>query len=175
MPCDFGRPTALRLGLTILQAMLLAFGAAGQASSQQERDRPAARPRPANPIDRWNQMSPEERERELEKLPPARARMIRQRLRRYNQMHPEERQALRQRYQTFSQLPPDKQQIVRERLRELRQLPLARRPVVRRAFEQLRILPEAQRQARMNRYGFRTEFSRQEQQIIRDLATYLPK
>jgi hypothetical protein len=171
MPCDFGRSTLLRFGL----AIGLAAAAAGPARSQQEPDRPAAQQQAqANPIDRWNRMSPEERERELAKLPPARARQIRQRIRRYNQMHPEEQQALRERYQTFSQLPPDKQQIVRERLREFRQLPVARRPVVHREVERLRLLPEAQRQAAMNGYEFRGRFSPQEQQIIRALTTYLP-
>ena len=120
-------------------------------------------------------MSPDERERELAKPPPARARLIRQRIWRYNHMRPEAQQALRQRYQTFSQLPPDKRQIVRERLREFRQLPPARRPAVHRAVEQLRQLPEAQRQARMNGDEFSGRFSPQEQQIIRDLSSYLPK
>jgi hypothetical protein len=128
---------------------------------------------PANAIDRWNRMSPEERERELAKLPPARARLIRQRIARYNQMRPEDRKALRDRYETFSHLPPDKQQIVRDRLREFHQLPHDRQPPVHREVEHLRSLPEAQRQARMNGDEFRAQFSPQEQQIIRDLTTYL--
>ena len=119
-------------------------------------------------------MSPEDRERELAKLPPARARLIRQRIWRYNHMRPEEQQALRERYQTFSQLPPDKQQIVRDRLRDLHQLPQARQPLVHREVEQLRSLPEAQRQARMNSDEFRGRFSPQERQIIRDISAYLP-
>jgi hypothetical protein len=156
-------------------AILLASAAAAPARSQQEPDRPAAQAQPqANPIDRWNRMSPEERERELAKLPPARARQIRQRIWWYNHMRPEEQQALRGRYQTFAQLAPDKQQIVRERLREFFQLPQARRPVVHREVEQLRLMPEAQRQARLNTDEFRGRFSPQEQQIIRDLTTYLP-
>lgn len=172
MPCNFGRAALLRLGL----AIGLAAFAAGPARSQQDRDRSDAPERQAqtNPIDRWNRMSPEERERELAKLPPARARQVRQRIRRFNQMQPEEQQALRERYQTFSQLPPEKQQIVRDRLGEFRQLPLARRPVVHREVERLRQLPEAQRQAAMNGDEFRGHFSPREQQIIRDLTTYLP-
>jgi hypothetical protein len=172
MLCDLGRSTLLKFGL----AILLAVAAAGPARSQQEPDRPAAQQQQpqANPIDRWNRMSAEERERELAKLPPARARLIRQRIWAYNHMPQEERQALRQRYQAFIQLPPDKQQIVRERLRESRELPVARRPVVQREVEQLRLLPEGQRQARMNGEEFRGRFSPQEQQIIRDLTTYLP-
>jgi len=161
MPCSFWRCTLQGVGL----AILLAVAAAAPARSQ---------PPPANPIDRWNRMSPAERERELAMLPPARARLIRQRIWRYNHMRPEEQQALRQRYQSFSQLPPDKQQTVRERLSELRQLPPARRQIVYREVEQLRLLPQARRQARSNSDQFRSRFSPQEQQIIRDLSTYLP-
>jgi hypothetical protein len=165
MPCDLRRATLLRFGLVILLATLLAVSAAAQSQS----------PPQATPIDRWNRMSPEERERELAKLPPARARAIRQRIQRYNQMHPEEQQALRERYQNFSQLPPAKQQIVRERLREFRQLPPGRRQVVHREVVQMRLLSEAQRQARINGAEFRSRFSPQEQQIIRDVSAYIPK
>jgi hypothetical protein len=156
--------------------MLLVSAAADPARAQQPQDRPAAQTQPpANSIDRWNRMSPEERERELAKLPPARARLIRQRIRRYNQMHPEEQQALRERYQVFSQLPPQQQQIVRQRWAEFRKLPVERRPIVHGEVEQIRLLPESQRQAAMNSNDFRGRFSPQEQQIIRDLSTYLPK
>jgi Protein of unknown function (DUF3106) len=165
MPCDFRRATLLKFALAILSATLFAAAAAAQSQPQPQ----------ATPIDRWNGMSPEERERELAKLPPSRARAIRQRIQRYNQMHPEEQQALRERYQTFSQLPPEKQQIVRARLREFRQLPQGRRQLVHREVVELRLLPEAQRQARINGAEFRGRFSPQEQQIIRDLSTYLPK
>jgi len=156
----------------MLLVMPLAGAVAAWASPQQEP--PAGQQALENSIDRWNRMSPEERERELAKLPPARARLIRQRIWRYNHMPPEEQQALRERYQTFSQLPPDRRRIVRARLEEFRQLPAARRPVVHQETERLRLLPEAQRQATMNSDEFRGRFSPQEQQIIRDLSTYLP-
>jgi hypothetical protein len=172
MPCNFGRSTLLRFGF----AALLAAAAAGPARSQQEPDRPSAQEQPSdNSIDRWNRMSPEERERELAKLPPARAKMIRQRIKRYNQMNPEEQQDLRERYQTFAQLPPEKRQAVRARFRELQQLPGPRQRVVHGEIQQMRLLPEPQRQGRLNSDEFRSLYSPQEQQIIRDLSTYLPK
>ncbi|MGA2736116.1 MAG: DUF3106 domain-containing protein [Bryobacteraceae bacterium] len=160
MPGDLGRSRLLRASCAVLLAILLATAVAAQQP-------------PANPIDRWNRMSPEERERELAKLPPGRARQIRQRIARYNQMRPEEQKALRDRYDTFSHLPPDKQQIVRDRLREFRRLPQARQPVVHREVVRLRSLPEAQRQASMNGDEFHSQFSPQEQQIIRDLTAYM--
>jgi len=119
-------------------------------------------------------MSPEQRERELAKLPPARAKQIRQRIWAYNHMRPEQRQALSERYQAFSQLPPEKQQVVRERLREFRQLPQARQSLVHREVVQLRSLPKPQRRERLNSEEFRSRFSPQERQVIRDLMAYLP-
>ena len=163
MPCNSRRSTLLRFGLAILLATLWAAAASAQSQPQ------------ANLVERWNRMSPEERERELAKLPPERARQIRLGIQRYNQLPPEEQQALRERYQTFSRLPPEKQQIIRDRLREFRQLTLERRPIVHREVEQLRLLTEAQRQARFAGAEFRSRFTPQEQQIIRDVSTYLPK
>ena len=165
------RSIILSCGFAI--ALGVAVSAAQPAVSS---DRPEA-PRQAraeNPIDRWNQMSPEERERALAKLPPQRARMIRERIRRYNQLPEREKQALRERYQMFSQLPPDKQAIVRQRMLEARQLPRSRWPVIRREVDQLRAMPEAQRRARLNSEEFRSRFSPQEQQIVRDITEILP-
>ncbi|MGA3039545.1 MAG: DUF3106 domain-containing protein [Bryobacteraceae bacterium] len=167
MRCDRRRAALFVIPLAIL---LLA---AGPARSQQAPGRPATQP-DVNPIDRWNRMSPEQRERELAKLPPARAKRIRQRIWEYNHMRPEQRQALDERYQAFSQLPPERQQVVRERLREFRQLPPARQKLVHREVVQLRSMPRAQRQALLNGDEFRSRFSPQERQIIRDLMTSLP-
>jgi hypothetical protein len=155
----------------ILAATPVLVAAAGEPTVAS--DKPAA-PQARTPIDRWNQMSPEERERELAKLPPERARQIRERIRRYNQLPPQVKRALREGYQKFAELPPDKQEIVRQRMREFRELPLERRPLVRREIGQLRALPEAQRVSRMNSEEFRGQFSPQEQEIIRDMTEYLP-
>jgi hypothetical protein len=150
---------------------LAAAAAAGEPAMGA--DQPAAQ-QARTPIDRWNQMSPEERERELAKLPPERAQQIRERIRRYNQLPPQVKQVLRERYQKFAQLPPDKQEVVRQSLRDFRQLSQERRPLVRREIGRLRALPEAERGARMNSEEFRGQFSPQEQQIIRDITDYLP-
>ncbi|MGA2591453.1 MAG: DUF3106 domain-containing protein [Bryobacteraceae bacterium] len=161
------RPLALSFGLAI------AFAAAGQTAppARAADESAATQQQPTgNPIDRWNRMSPEERERQLAKLPPERARLIRERLRQYNQLPPEEKETLRENYQRFTQLPPEKQEIVRQRMREFRELPQARRLVIRHEMEALRALPESERHARMNSEAFRTQFSPPEQQIIRDVT-----
>jgi hypothetical protein len=161
-----------RFILTCGWAMVLAVAAAAGRPTVVSDKGDASQAR--NPIDRWNQMSPEERERELAKLPPERARQIRERIRRYNQLPPREKQALREGYRKFSQLPPEKQEIVRQSLRDFRQLPLERRPLVRGEIGRLRALPEAQRGARMNSEEFRSQFSPRERQIIVNITEYLP-
>ncbi|HLY19790.1 MAG TPA: DUF3106 domain-containing protein [Bryobacteraceae bacterium] len=158
------RATVLGAGMALLLAVTAAQPALCQRQNRQEEF----------PIDRWNRMSPEQREKELAKLPPERARLIRQRLRRYNQMNPQEQQALRERYRTFSEMPPAKQEIIRSRLKEFRQLPVERRPIVHHEVEGLRAMPDAQREGRLNSDEFRGRYSQQEQQIIRDLTEYLP-
>ncbi len=165
MPCNWMRSALLGFSISLMPAA--APPARPQQDLQQRQD-PLE-----NSIDCWNRMSPEACERELAKLPPARARLIRQRLRRYNQMPPQEQQALRQRYQAFSQLPPVKQQVVRQRLHEFRQLPPARQLVVYHQVEQFGLLPENQREARVNSEECRIRYSPQEQQIIHDLTQYL--
>jgi Protein of unknown function (DUF3106) len=141
-------------------------GTVQQAPSQAANGQPPA----ATPIDRWNQMTPQEREKELAKLPPAQARLIRERIRRFNQLPPEEKEALRKRYQRFAELPPAKREIVRWSLRQFRQLPLARRRMVRDAVNSLRALPPDQRAARLDSKEFRSQFSPLEQQIIRNIS-----
>jgi hypothetical protein len=168
MRCDLVRGAALGIGLA-------AALASAPARCQQTPDAPQQQ-RAQNPetaLDRWFRMSPEERERELAKLPPARARLIRQQLRRYSEMSPQEKAKLRERYQTFKQLPPDLQQLVRDRLREFRQLPVARQSAVHRQVVELRALPEEQRAAHMDSDEMRSRFSAQERLIIQDLAQYL--
>jgi Protein of unknown function (DUF3106) len=168
------RGVVLGCGLT-LPAMMAVAQAPPQQPSYPPPPRAQQRPMPAeNPIERWNRMSPEERERALARLPPARAAQIRQRIERYNQLPPQVREALNERYERLSQLPPQKQALVRERLRELRQLPQERRPEVRRAIRRMSLLPEPERRARMANPAFQSHFSPQEQQIIRDISGNFP-
>jgi hypothetical protein len=161
-----------RIVLTCAWAMALAARAAAGEPTVASDKPPAERAK--NPIERWNRMSPEQRERELAKLPPERARQIRERIRRYNQLPPREKAAVDEGYRKFAQLPPDKQEIVRQSMREFRQLPMDRRPLVRREIGRLRLLPEAQREAGMNSEEFQSRFSPRERQIIRDITEYLP-
>jgi Protein of unknown function (DUF3106) len=157
MLCRWVRVAVVGSGLLLL---------AGAANSQSAP--------PPNAIERWNRMTPAQRERELAKLPPARAAQIRERIRQFNSLPPAMRQALIARERRLEQLPPRQQALVRERLTELRQLPPGRAVLVRGAIRRLSALPAAQRRARFASPGFQSRFSPQEQHIIRDITENFP-
>ena len=125
---------------------------------------------PPTPLERWNRMTPEQRQRMLAQMPPERRREFQQKLQQYRSLPPEERQQLRERYQTFSQLPPEQQNHARELFRQFNSLPEDRRPIVRQEYEQLRSRSESERSERMASEAFRSRFSPAEQQMLQDLA-----
>lgn len=139
--------------------------------------KPGRAPRMANPagvVQQLMRMSPEERERALEKLPPQRQAQIRQRLEQFNSLPRQEQERQLQLGRTFASLPPDKQDLVRRQIRAVNQLPEDRQRMVRAAFQQLRRLPENERQARLASEGFRNRFTPAEQQMLDDLSGNLP-
>ena len=152
-------------------------GGAGRVSgSQGQRRAPAAgRPRlaPRTPLDRWLQMSPEQRERALEKLPPERRKLFRERMDRFNRLPKEEQQRLQQRVQRFRELPPEKQEQMRQELRRFYALPAERRDRLQQELELLQGLAEDERRARIASDEFRNKYSAEERELLRDLAENL--
>jgi predicted Fe-S protein YdhL (DUF1289 family) len=122
------------------------------------------------PLERWNRMTPEQRQRVLAQMPPERRREFQQKLQQYRSLPPGERQQLRERYQAFSQLPPEQQNHARELFRQFNSLPEDRRPIVRREYEQMRSMSESERSARIASEAFRGRFTPSEQQMLQDLA-----
>ena len=164
---------------------------ASQSQAKQEKPRPKAGK--ANPnkspgqflrlpgdtaIDRWNQMPPEQREKALQQLPPARQQAVRERIQQFNRhfgnMAPQQQMRLRNMYEHFSKLPPDRQNLVRRELRQLQNIPDARRKVVGQELEVLRRMPDPDRRSRMNGEEFRNRYSPGEQQMLADLSESLP-
>lgn len=129
---------------------------------------------PANALDRWNRMTPEQRDRAMAKLPPERQQRIRERLERFNALPERERNRLRARYDAFAKLPPEKQQLLRNDIQELGRLPGERRPVVAREFNRLRRMSEAEREARIESEDFQKTFNPAEQKILTGLAENVP-
>ncbi|HUI58566.1 MAG TPA: DUF3106 domain-containing protein [Bryobacteraceae bacterium] len=125
---------------------------------------------PANPATALLRMTPEERERALEQLPPQRQEQARRFFESFDKL-PKDQQALQlRRLEWFQQQPPEKQAQVRELIRASNQLPPARRAAVGRALTMLQSMPDAQRQAVLNRPAFQARFSPEELRIVRGLA-----
>lgn len=133
-----------------------------------------SRPRPPSAVDRWYEMSPQARERELKKLPPERQKQITERLEKLNSLPKEEKRKLWARYERFSHLTPPEQDLVRRQIRKFNDLPEDRHNLLNQEFNGLRGMNERDRRARINSEEFRSKYTLAEQQILQDLAQILP-
>lgn len=111
-------------------ALLVVWGGVSPAAAQGKKGPKTPSPRvsrpqqnPAKELDRFQRMSPEERQKELDKLPPARRQQIEQRLERLQNLSPKQRQQALDRLQKLHDLPPERQHAVRQELQQLRALP----------------------------------------------------
>jgi hypothetical protein len=129
---------------------------------------------PGNVADRLARMTPEERERALEKLPPERQAQIRQRLERFDNLPEQERVRRLQLYDRFAGLSPEKQDLVRRQIQAFNRLPDDRRPIVRAEIQRLSRMPESERQGRIASEEFKSKFSPAEQQMLSDISGNMP-
>ncbi len=167
---------ALATGGILLSSQAEAQGrrSSPKAASKPPASGPAARPGRASELDRFNKMSPEERQKVLNSLPPDRRKRLEERLQIYNQLSPAEQQKLRQQYNAFRQLPPAKQNALRKLYREFEQLPPDRRDQLRVEMQQLQKMSPQARRARMSNAEFRTKYTLSEQRVMADLLRTLP-
>lgn len=134
-------------------------------------------PKLANPTTNFQllmRMPPEQRERALEKFPPAQQANIRERLQKFDSLPKQEQERRLQLGEIFAGLPPEKQDLVRRQIQVANQLPDDRRRMVLNQFQRLRKMNEEQRQQVLESPQFRNRFSLAEQQMIGDLARNLP-
>lgn len=159
-----------RILLSVLPAMLLLGEAAfGQARRPPSRGRMG--PPPNGMIERFNRMTPEQRQRALGRLPADRREKVEQRLEHFNSLPPEEKKRLREEYLEFQKLPPEKQDAIRKSFRQFSELPEDRRRPVRRELMHLRGLTAEERTARYESETFKSRFNETERQLLNDLAS----
>jgi hypothetical protein len=161
----------MRHGFCIGAMILLA---SGLLLGQPPERLPLGPPSNLTMLDRLEAMSPEQRQRLLENLPPERRMRIEERLRKYESLTPEQRQRLREPVERFRQLPPERQQAVRQLFQRFSQLPEDRRRAVRRGVWELQMLGPARRAIRIERPWFKNRYSPDELQMIRDLLEVAP-
>lgn len=132
-------------------------------------------PPPSALIDRWRQMSPEERQQAVDRLPPARREAFRRRMEMWDSLNPSERKGVSDRFDRFRDLSPEQQRTARQAFRQFNQLPLERRQQLRREVTVLRGLNDEERAARLSSDEFRNRFDSRERGLIADLTTSLPE
>jgi len=112
---------------------------------------------PTKELDRFTNMSPKEREKELSKLPPQRRAVFEQRLEQYQRLTPEQRANVRQRVEEMESLPKDRQNAVKQEI------------------QRLSALPPAQRRKELDSEAFNQKFSPDEQALVHDRFPRIPK
>jgi hypothetical protein len=93
---------------------------------------------PAQELERFEKMSPKDRQKALEKLPPARRARMEQQLSRYESLTPAQRDQVNRRLKTYQSLSPPRQNAVRQELQHLRSLPPPDRAAILNGDEQSR-------------------------------------
>jgi len=125
---------------------------------------------PGNLAARLYQATPEQRERVIEKLPPARQEQARRQLQWFDSLSKEQQARVLQSAARLAGLPPERQrEIAQSRLLFL-QLPQDRRLAIRGVLNRLQNMTPAQRNQVLNGNPFKTRFSPEEQKIIQDFS-----
>ena len=129
---------------------------------------------PQTPIDEFETMSPEQRQRVLNRLPREQREKLRERLQKFNELPAEQQQALKNLYNRLHQLPPERQEAVRGAVGRFSEQSPQRQRAMREELQNMANLSEQERQARIGSSEFRKKFNRKEQGIVRDMAPLLP-
>jgi hypothetical protein len=126
-------------------------------TSTQRKPPPAPRnpPRFANPkpdpveeLRRFQSLPPEQREKELTKLPPARREHVEQQLERFDKLPPEQRERQFRQLELMNKLTPERKEVVRDEI------------------QRLAALPPRQRRQQIYNDEFKQKFSPDEQELI---------
>ncbi|MGA2595836.1 MAG: DUF3106 domain-containing protein [Bryobacteraceae bacterium] len=122
------------------------------------------------PVEEFMRMSPADREKALERLPPERQEKVRQQLQRYDEMPPERKAQL----QRLWQLPPDKQQRVRSSMRDFSELPQDRRRAMRQQLQSMGTMSAEERSDYLKSPEFKQQYSPDEQEMMKNMSEILP-
>jgi hypothetical protein len=129
---------------------------------------------PLNPLQRFLRMTPEEQERVIEKAPAAEQARMREAIDRFNRMPPAARARIFRLSEELSSLPPAQQALVTRQMNAFNKLPDERRELAGGELRALLRMSPAARESRFASEEFKTRYSPEEQQMLRDLAWNLP-
>lgn len=157
---------------SLIYGIVLAVAAA--VASAQPRPRAGIVPRKGAPpnkkaFERFRQMTPQQRDRAMQKLPPDRRKQMEERLDRYNELSPEERKRLDGRLDDFRQMPPEKQEAARKAVQRMNDLDAGRRPLIRREVNSWQRLSDEELKSHRASEEYRSRYSDKEREILDEL------
>lgn len=136
--------------------------------------------KPADKLGDWlknhKNLTPDQQEKVLEndpnfkRLSPDRQVQLKERLRKFNNLTPEQRERAVQRMQVWEKLTPDQRNQVRDANQQLQELPQQRQIMVHRALRHLVQMSPQERQQEFESDKFKSTFSDQEQNILKNLS-----
>jgi hypothetical protein len=129
---------------------------------------------PNGQLERLLAMTPEQRERVLEKLPRGQQENLRRRFEQFDQRPPEERARLLRAWERLESLSPERRELLTRQMQAFNSVADERRPVLRRALNQLGRMTPEERTAALASEPFKRRFSAQELQMLSDLAENYP-
>jgi hypothetical protein len=115
-------------------------------------------------------MTPEERERVVEKLPPARQEQLRKNLAYFDGLPKPEQERLIKGAERLANMTPEREREIRQSYQSFGQLPPPRKQAIQQALNTLKAMPDEQRKQVMESDQFKSRFSSDEQKIIRDIS-----
>ena len=125
---------------------------------------------PANQAYRLYRLTPEERERALEKLPPQQQQRIQNQLKYFDSLPKDQQEMMLKRLERFDSLSPLEKREFTLNFQALNQLPQPRQQMVRAALRRLQVMNEADRQVLLNSPAFKSRFTPDEIHIIDNLS-----
>lgn len=132
-------------------------------------------PGQAEALDKFNRLTPEERERVLSKMPAGRRQVFERRLEQWNNMPPVQKRRMEESLEAFRQLTPEQQETMRQLYRRFNDtLPDAKRGEGRRALALLRRMEPEQRKRALNGPRLKASFTDTERDLLAEMCEKLP-
>jgi len=156
---------AMSLAALCLASPALAQRGRAKAGRTQESIRHEA------PLEVFERMTPEQREKAMASLPPERRKKLQQQLKIYDQLTPAQKNQL----DWFNHLPPARQEAFRKVYKKFVNEPPERQQTMREEMSRLSSLPIGERQTRLASPEVRERFNKNEQQILGQMSDALPR
>jgi hypothetical protein len=143
----------------------------GFPKTPQQKQAGAARlPNPAHQFERLLSMTPDQRDRVIEKLPPQQQERLRVRLDQFDRLPPAQKAWRLELANRYFALPPERQQAFTEQVQAYNKLAGPRKRVLNEELRALWALPPADRQAKLSDEAYKSRFSPEELQILSTIS-----